>query len=81
MIQSALPCAIFAGTEITINLKGGTNAENAPQIDYTTLVFHSCSSFLNSTRYLNQLPRNLELILTLKWRGGNTIITVTISHS
>lgn len=39
LLQVALPCALFADSEVTMTLKGGTNAEMAPQIDYTTEVF------------------------------------------
>lgn len=33
-MQTALPVALFAPHEISLELKGGTNAEAAPQIDY-----------------------------------------------
>lgn len=39
MLQVALPCALFANSPVTFQLKGGTNAEMAPQIDFTTEVF------------------------------------------
>nr|XP_022904611.1 RNA 3'-terminal phosphate cyclase-like [Onthophagus taurus] len=39
LLQVALPCVLFADDESTLNLQGGTNAEMAPQIDYTTEVF------------------------------------------
>lgn len=39
LIQSALPCLIFASNQSELDLRGGTNAENAPQIDYFQLVF------------------------------------------
>lgn len=39
LLQVALPCTLFAKTPTTLNLLGGTNAEMAPQIDYTTEVF------------------------------------------
>jgi RNA 3'-terminal phosphate cyclase (ATP) len=39
LIQSALPCMIFTDNESSIDLKGGTNASNAPQIDYFQMVF------------------------------------------
>jgi len=43
LIQIALPCLIFAPKAIDLELKGGTNAEAAPQIDYTSLVFQPIS--------------------------------------
>eukprot|EP00729_Bicosta_minor_P014169 gene14169-1491_t len=39
LLQAALPCALFAGGPCTLKLKGGTNAEMAPQYDYFEHVF------------------------------------------
>lgn len=39
LLQVALPCTLFANSNTTLTLQGGTNAEMAPQIDYTTEVF------------------------------------------
>ncbi|XP_062869320.1 RNA 3'-terminal phosphate cyclase [Trichomycterus rosablanca] len=39
LLQSSLPCALFAEGPSELCLKGGTNAEMAPQIDYTVKVF------------------------------------------
>lgn len=39
LLQVALPCALFANTTSHLCLHGGTNAEMAPQIDYTTEIF------------------------------------------
>ena len=38
LLQVALPCALFADASSQLCLKGGTNAEMAPQIDYTIKV-------------------------------------------
>lgn len=38
LLQVALPCALYADTSSQFCLKGGTNAEMAPQIDYTVKV-------------------------------------------
>ncbi|XP_029904620.1 RNA 3'-terminal phosphate cyclase [Myripristis murdjan] len=38
LLQVALPCALFADASSQLCLKGGTNAEMAPQIDYTVKV-------------------------------------------
>jgi len=38
LIQVALPCILFGNGITTLKLRGGTNAEMAPQIDYTTEV-------------------------------------------
>ncbi|XP_075901378.1 RNA 3'-terminal phosphate cyclase [Nelusetta ayraudi] len=39
LLQVALPCALFADSSSQLILRGGTNAEMAPQIDYTVKVF------------------------------------------
>ncbi|KAG8436613.1 hypothetical protein GDO86_007644 [Hymenochirus boettgeri] len=39
LLQVSLPCILFAESPSELILKGGTNAEMAPQIDYTTMVF------------------------------------------
>ncbi|XP_069593509.1 RNA 3'-terminal phosphate cyclase isoform X1 [Ranitomeya imitator] len=39
LLQVSLPCVLFAETPSELIFKGGTNAEMAPQIDYTTMVF------------------------------------------
>ncbi|XP_062252232.1 RNA 3'-terminal phosphate cyclase [Platichthys flesus] len=39
LLQVALPCALYADASSQLILKGGTNAEMAPQIDYTLKVF------------------------------------------
>ncbi|XP_054459017.1 RNA 3'-terminal phosphate cyclase [Anoplopoma fimbria] len=39
LLQAALPCALFADASSQLCLKGGTNTEMAPQIDYTIKVF------------------------------------------
>ncbi|KAM7318015.1 RNA 3'-terminal phosphate cyclase isoform X1 [Alexandromys fortis] len=39
LMQVSMPCVLFAASPSELRLKGGTNAEMAPQIDYTMLVF------------------------------------------
>ena len=39
LLQVALPCLAFAQGSSTLILKGGTNADYAPQIDYTMEIF------------------------------------------
>uniref|UniRef100_A0A131Z513 RNA 3'-terminal phosphate cyclase n=1 Tax=Rhipicephalus appendiculatus TaxID=34631 RepID=A0A131Z513_RHIAP len=39
LLQAALPCLLFADAPSVLRLRGGTNAEMAPQIDYTLSVF------------------------------------------
>ncbi|XP_077981104.1 RNA 3'-terminal phosphate cyclase-like [Glandiceps talaboti] len=43
LIQSALPCMLYGSGPSEIILRGGTNAEMAPQIDYTNMVFQPLS--------------------------------------
>lgn len=38
MLQVSLPCVLFAASPSELRLRGGTNAEMAPQIDYTAMV-------------------------------------------
>lgn len=46
LLQVALPCALFADGPVTLDLKGGTNADMAPQIDYMDRVFrHTLRQF------------------------------------
>ena len=37
-MQVSMPCVLFAASPSELRLKGGTNAEMAPQIDYTAMV-------------------------------------------
>ncbi|KAK7502271.1 hypothetical protein BaRGS_00006635 [Batillaria attramentaria] len=39
LMQAALPCLLFANERTQLSLRGGTNAEMAPQVDYTMMVF------------------------------------------
>ncbi|XP_072942662.1 RNA 3'-terminal phosphate cyclase [Epargyreus clarus] len=39
LLQVALPCALMAPEPVTLELKGGTNAAMAPQIDYMDKIF------------------------------------------
>ena len=39
LLQTSLPCALFAACPTTLILKGGTNADLAPQYDYWEKVF------------------------------------------
>ena len=38
LMQAALPCFLIGSGPGTMTLRGGTNAEMAPQIDYTLMV-------------------------------------------
>lgn len=39
LLQVSLPLILFGGAPSTLHLKGGTNAEMAPQIDFLTEIF------------------------------------------
>lgn len=52
LMQVSLPCALFAQGPSELCLKGGTNAEMAPQIDYTMKVWISFSKSTFSLRKL-----------------------------
>jgi RNA 3'-terminal phosphate cyclase (ATP) len=38
MMQTAIPCLLFANDSSHLRLLGGTNAEFAPEIDYYSMV-------------------------------------------
>ena len=38
MMQTAIPCLLFANGSSQLRLLGGTNAEFAPEIDYYSMV-------------------------------------------
>lgn len=39
LLQVALPAALFASAPVTLELRGGTNAEMAPQIEFVKEIF------------------------------------------
>ncbi|XP_042322055.1 RNA 3'-terminal phosphate cyclase isoform X1 [Sceloporus undulatus] len=49
LMQVAMPCVLFAAAPSELHLKGGTNAEMAPQIDYTVMVFKPIVEKFNLT--------------------------------
>ncbi|XP_072854106.2 RNA 3'-terminal phosphate cyclase isoform X1 [Pogona vitticeps] len=49
LMQVAMPCVLFAASPSELHLKGGTNAEMAPQIDYTVMVFKPIVEKFNLT--------------------------------
>lgn len=56
LIQAALPCALYANSPTHLTLRGGTNADMAPQIDYTIHVFRKVSAWfgVNFKLFLNK---------------------------
>ncbi|CAG9795481.1 unnamed protein product [Diatraea saccharalis] len=53
LLQVALPCALLADGPVTLDLKGGTNADMAPQIDYMPIVFRPLLKRFNADFHLN----------------------------
>lgn len=45
----ALPVALFCNNSVELHLKGGTNAEMAPQIDFITEIFRPNLEKFNAT--------------------------------
>ncbi|KAI5101154.1 RNA 3'-terminal phosphate cyclase, partial [Silurus meridionalis] len=64
LLQISLPCALFTGGPSELCLKGGTNAEMAPQIDYTLKVLGNL--FLSATSFLGYYPKG----------GGEVVVKV-----
>ena len=72
MMQAALPCMLFARGRVKLQLRGGTNAAFAPQIDYFMLVSTQARNQSNDTvsvgsglKYINKMPRCNKLLLLL----------------
>ncbi|XP_047536105.1 RNA 3'-terminal phosphate cyclase [Vanessa atalanta] len=57
LLQVALPCALFADSGVTLDLRGGTNADMAPQIDYMERVFRNILKRFNADFNMNILRR------------------------
>lgn len=57
IVQNALPCLIFTKEVSELDLRGGTNAENAPQIDYFQMVFRPVAKQFGIECDLNILRR------------------------
>eukprot|EP00116_Pleurobrachia_bachei_P004890 sb/3465152/ len=56
LLQTSLPCLLFASEASTLVLKGGTNADFAPPIDYFTRVFSHYAA-LFGVRYETEVVR------------------------
>ena len=72
LAQTALPCALFAPGPLTLNLRGGTNADMAPQIDEYTEIF-----LPNIARYLRCTQRSLRIFhcISLLLGSGSSLST------
>lgn len=70
MLQVAMPCCLFADGPIGLTLRGGTNADMAPPIDYTVKVllptlykFRINCEYRLKRRQVSKLPTLLEACL------------------
>lgn len=68
LLQVALPCTLFADSDTTLTLEGGTNAEMAPQIDYTTEVFRPLMEKFGATFDFDLITRGYFP------RGGGQVV-------
>lgn len=71
LLQVALPCTLFANSQTRLTLQGGTNAEMAPQIDYTTEVFRPVMEKFGATFDFDLIRRGY-----FPKGGGEVMITV-----
>ncbi|KAF2904574.1 hypothetical protein ILUMI_01594 [Ignelater luminosus] len=71
LLQVALPCTLYADSETALTLEGGTNAEMAPQIDYTTEVFRPILEKFGATFDFDLIRRGY-----FPKGGGKVIINV-----
>lgn len=67
----ALPCTLFASSATKLTLQGGTNAEMAPQIDYTTEVFRPILEKFGATFDFDLIRRGY-----FPKGGGEVIVSV-----
>lgn len=71
LLQVALPCTLYADSDTTLTLQGGTNAEMAPQIDYTTEVFRPVMEKFGATFDFDLIRRGY-----FPKGGGEVVINV-----
>lgn len=57
LLQASVPVACFAKGPVTLALRGGTNAEMAPQMDYITRVFSPIASRMGVDLDINVVKR------------------------
>ena len=57
LLQNSIPCLIFAKEECELDLRGGTNAEHAPQVDYFDYVFNPISAKFGLRNEMSVLKR------------------------
>lgn len=71
LLQVALPCTLFADGSTNLILHGGTNAEMAPQIDYTTEVFRPIMEKFGATFDFDLIKRGY-----FPKGGGEVIVNI-----
>ncbi|CAF0906648.1 unnamed protein product [Adineta steineri] len=57
MMQTAIPCLLFANDSSQLRLLGGTNADFAPEIDYYSMVFQPIAKKFNFNFDMNIVRR------------------------
>ncbi|CAH1640474.1 unnamed protein product [Spodoptera littoralis] len=72
LMQIALPCAYMADGPVTLDLKGGTNADMAPQVEYMTEVFRNAMKMFGA-------PFELRVNRRGYFPKGGGIVTVEVN--
>ncbi|XP_055530227.1 RNA 3'-terminal phosphate cyclase [Wyeomyia smithii] len=76
LMQAALPVAIFGAGPITLDLKGGTNVDMAPQVDFMTEIFRPNMEKFGATFDFDLLRRGY-----FPRGGGHCIVKVRTIRS
>lgn len=72
LLQVALPCMLFSGGPTRVSLKGGTNAEMAPQIDYMLMIFQPIAQKFGCKFDARIIRRGYYP------KGGGEVVTITV---
>ncbi|KAI8802172.1 RNA terminal phosphate cyclase domain 1 [Cladochytrium replicatum] len=85
LIQVSLPCMLFSPGSTQITYKGGTNAQQAPQLDYIEKVFKPIAEKFNFTFDLDIVRRGyypagggVAIVRTLKRSSDSPLAAVEI---
>ncbi|KZS05841.1 RNA 3'-terminal phosphate cyclase-like protein [Daphnia magna] len=82
IVQAILPCLLFAGKKSVIKMKGGTNVEMSPPLDYFTDVFSSVAKRFGISFSCKLIKRlscvTLDQPQTLKCVNGVSFVAGTI---
>ncbi|XP_022123304.2 RNA 3'-terminal phosphate cyclase isoform X2 [Pieris rapae] len=71
LLQVALPCALMADSPVILDLKGGTNVDMAPQIDYMNEIFRENLKQFGAKYYCTVIKRGY-----FPRGGGHVEVTV-----